>query len=103
MTTRTHGLMLFAGSAVAGVAGYWFLFHFLAGASGHVRLPAYPLALPLVGTLVGLLETVTGSPIKEIDQGWQRLPVYVKVPVGLVGGVLVLWAFLWIVWKSLAG
>ena len=81
---RLHGLLIFAGSLVAGLGVYWLIFHFLAGA-GKTRLPAYPLALPLVGMMIGALELITGAPIAQIDQGWQRLPGYVQAPVAIVG------------------
>jgi hypothetical protein len=63
-----------------------FLFDFLAGA-GRVRLPAYPLALPLVGILIGTLELITGVPIRRLDEGWQKLTGYVKAPVAIVGSL----------------
>src|SRR5262245_55415443 len=83
---RLHGLVVFVVSLVAGLGAYWFLFHFLPG-TGTARLPAYPLALPLAGLMVGALEMLTGAPIAKIDQGWQRLPVYVQAPVALFGGI----------------
>ena len=51
--------------------------------------------------MVGLLEWATGTPMGEIDEGWQRLPAYANVPLGLFGGVAVIWAFLWIVARVL--
>jgi hypothetical protein len=101
MTVRTRGLLTLVGSSIGGIALYWFLFHFLASSDGRTRVPAYPLALPLVGVVIGMLELATGLPFTRIDEGWQKLPGYVKIPVALVGGVLLLWAFLWIVAKSL--
>jgi hypothetical protein len=100
MTIRTRGFLTFLASAIAGVAGYWLLFHFLSGAQASVRLPAYPLALPIVGVIIGLLEWITGLPIRKIDEGWQRFPMYVQVPVGLIGAVVVIWTFVWIVVMS---
>ncbi len=61
MTVRMRGFLILAGSLVAGAGVYWLLFDFLAGA-GRVRLPAYPLALPLVGILIGTLELLTCVP-----------------------------------------
>jgi hypothetical protein len=86
MTVRMRGFLILAGSLVAGAGVYWLLFDFLAGA-GRVRLPAYPLALPLVGILIGTLELLTGVPIRRLDEGWQKLPGYVKAPVAIVGSL----------------
>ncbi len=86
MTVRMRGFLILAGSLVAGAGVYWLLFDFLAGA-GRVRLPAYPLALPLVGILIGTLELITGVPIRQLDEGWQTLPGYVKAPVAIVGSL----------------
>ena len=88
MTIRTRGLLICVGSLAAGVGAYWLVFHLLTTA--WARMLRYPLALPLVGMLVGALELITGVPIQRLDEGWQKLPTYVKVPVGLFGG-----AFLW--------
>jgi peptidoglycan/LPS O-acetylase OafA/YrhL len=89
MTIRTRGLLIFLGSLVAGVGAYWLVFHFLS--KGLAQILQYPLALPLVGMLIGALELITGVPIQRLDEGWQKLPAYVKAPVGLIGGVLFLW------------
>jgi hypothetical protein len=92
-SARRHGLLVFSGSLIAAVAVYWLLFHFLTG-SGTARLPAYPLALPLVGMMIGALELITGAPISQIDKGWQRLPVYVQAPVAIVGSLGFLWGLI---------
>lgn len=89
MTIRTRGLLIFLASLAGGVGAYWLVFHFLSKAWANVL--QYPLALPLVGMLVGALESITGVPIKRLDEGWQKLPAYVKAPVGLIGGVSFLW------------
>ena len=89
MTIRTRGFLIFLGSLVAGIGAYWLVFHFLSKFWAQVL--QYPLALPLVGLLIGALELITGVPIKRLDEGWQSLPAYVKAPVGLLGGVLLLW------------
>ena len=92
MTIRTRGFLIFLGSLVAGVAAYWLVFHVLS--KDWAQILQYPLALPLVGMLIGALEMITGVPIKRLDEGWQRLPAYVKAPVGLIGGVLILWGLI---------
>ena len=89
MTIRTRGLLILGASLVAGAAAYWLVFHVLSKTGA--RILQYPLALPLLGILVGALELITGMPINRLDEGWQRLPVYVQAPVGLVGGALFLW------------
>ena len=93
MTVRMRGFLILMGSLVAGAGVYWLLFDFLADA-GRVRLPAYPLALPLVGIVVGALEWMTGVPIRQLDEGWQKLHAYVKAPIGLIGGCLFLWGLI---------
>lgn len=87
MTVRMRGFLILAGSLVAGAGVYWLLFHFLADAHGRVRLPVYPLALPLVGLVIGSLEWMTGVPIRRLDEGWQKLPGYVRAPVAIVGSL----------------
>ncbi len=87
MTIRIRGLLIVAGSLVAGAGVYWLIFHVLGNARAPVRVAAYPLALPLLGTMVGTLELITGVPIRNLDQGWQKLPGYVRVPLALVGSV----------------
>jgi len=89
MTIRTRGFLIFLGSLVVGVGAYWLVFHVLT--KNWAQILQYPLALPLVGMLIGALELITGVSINRLDEGWQRLPAYVKAPVGLVGGVLFLW------------
>jgi hypothetical protein len=101
MTIRTRGSLRFVGSVLGGVVLYWLLFHFVVTGTRRVHVPAYPLALPIVFGVIGLLEMVTGTPISQLDQAWQRLHVLLKIPVALVGGGLLLWAFLWIVARSL--
>jgi hypothetical protein len=94
MTTRTRGLLLFVGSAVAGAVGYWLLFPGLSARPGAFygfrKTAAYALALPLVGGAIGLLEGTTGVPISRLDEGWQKLPAYVRGPVAVVGALLFL-------------
>src|SRR5262249_9766014 len=70
MTIRMRGLLILMGSLVAGAGVYWFIFHVLADAHGPVRVATYPLALPLVGILIGTLELATGVPIRRLDEGW---------------------------------
>ena len=89
MTIRGRGFLILLGSMLAGAGAYWLVFHFLSKFWANVL--QYPLALPLVGILVGTLELITGVPIKNLDEGWQKLPAYVKAPVGIIGGLLFLW------------
>ena len=86
MSVRMRGFLILAGSLVAEAGVYWLVFHVLAGARG-LRYFAYPLALPLVGIVVGGLEWMTGVPIRHIDEGWQKLPGYVRAPVAIVGSL----------------
>ena len=37
--------------------------------------------------MIGALELVTGAPIGEVDQSWQRLPAYVQAPIAIVGSL----------------
>ena len=89
MTIRTRGLLLLLGSLVAGLGAYALIFHVLSKNSADML--RYPLALPLVGVLVGALEFGTGVPINRLDDGWQKIPGYVRVPVSLFGALLFLW------------
>ena len=89
MTIRMRGFLILLGSLVAGAGAYWLVFHFLS--KNWAQILQYPLALPLVGMLIGALELITGMPINRLDEGWQKLPAYVKAPVGLIGGALFLW------------
>ena len=86
MTIRLRGLLVLAGSLVAGFGVYWLLFHVLADPRG-TRFYAYPLALPLVGMAIGTMELITGVPIQRLDEGWQKLPAYVKAPLAIVGSL----------------
>jgi hypothetical protein len=90
-SARRHGLLVFSGSLIAAAGVYWLLFHFL---TGPVHLLTYPLALPLVGMMVGALELITGTPIAQIDQGWRRLPVYVQAPLAIFGSLGFLWGLI---------
>lgn len=101
MTTRIRGFRLFALSVVGGTALYWLLFHFYVTGTQRVHVPTGPLAFPIVLAVLGLLQWITGLEIRQIDQAWQRLPGYLKIPAFLVGSILFLWGFLWIVAKSL--
>ena len=104
MTVRTRGFVIFLGSAVAGAALLGFRSGFLlkAASAGLLgRVLQWLLALPLLGVAVGLLECATDMPLSRVDEGWQRLPLYVKLPAGFIGGGAFLWAFLWIVAKGL--
>jgi hypothetical protein len=87
MTVRSRGLLILAGSLVACAGVYWLIFHVLGNARAPVRVAAYPLAIPLVGAMVGTLELITGVSIRNLDEGWQKLPGYVRVPLALVGSV----------------
>jgi ABC-type branched-subunit amino acid transport system permease subunit len=89
MTIRARGLLLFLGSLVAGLGAYALIFRVLS--KNWADMLQYPLALPLVGVLVGALEFVTGVPINRLDEGWQKVPVYVRAPVSLIGALLFLW------------
>jgi hypothetical protein len=89
MAARTRGFLIFSVSLVLGLGAYWLVFHVLS--KGAAKVLQYPLALPLFGMLVGALELTTGTPINRLDEGWQKLPAYVKAPVGLVGALLFLW------------
>ena len=89
MAIRTRGLLIFLGSLVAGLGAYGLIFHVL---SAHgAQILQYPLALPLFGMLLGGLELVTGVPINRLDEGWQKLPGYVRAPLSLGGALLFLW------------
>jgi hypothetical protein len=104
MGVRVRGLLVLLGSAVAGGALYFFQSGaLLVAARGGVfgEVLKWVLALPLIGVGVGLVECTTGMPINKADESWQTLPAYVKYPGALVGSVLFLWAFLWIVVKAL--
>jgi hypothetical protein len=87
MNVRTRGLLILAGSLVAGAGVYWLIFNVFANASHTTRVAAYPLALPLVGMAVGSLELATGVPIQRLDEGWQKIPGYVRIPVAIVGSL----------------
>jgi hypothetical protein len=89
MTIRARGFVTLFASLVVGVGAYWLVFHVLP--PFWAKVLQYPLALPLVGILIGALELITGVPINRLDEGWQKLPAYVKAPVGLIGGLLFLW------------
>jgi hypothetical protein len=89
MTIRVRGLLIFLASLVTGVGAYWLVFHILSKQLAQIL--QYALALPILGMLIGGLELITGVPISRLDEGWQKLPAYVKVPVGLIGGLLFLW------------
>jgi len=89
MPIRTRGFLIFLGSLVVGLGAYWLVFHVLS--KGLAQILQYPLALPILGMLIGALEMITGVPIQRLDEGWQKLPAYVKAPVGLVGALLFLW------------
>jgi hypothetical protein len=89
MSTRMRGFLILSASLLATAGVVWFAFRLAPG----TRVPAYPLALPLVGVMVGLLEWTTGVPIKHLDEAWQKWPAYVKGPVALTGSVLFLYGF----------
>jgi ABC-type branched-subunit amino acid transport system permease subunit len=89
MTIRTRGLLLLLGSLVAGLGAYVLIFHVLS--KNVADMLQYPLALPLVGLLVGMLEFATGVPINRLDEGWQKVPGYVRASVSLIGAFLFLW------------
>ena len=50
---------------------------------------------------IGLIELATGRPIQQADAAWQTAPALVKYPAAIVSGGLFLWAFLWVVARSL--
>lgn len=90
MTTRIRGFLIVLASLIAGAGAYWLVFR--SGLSKEaVNVLQYPLALPIVGLLVGGLEFVTGVPIQRLNEGWQRLPGYAQGAIGLVGGTVFLW------------
>ena len=93
MSIRMRGLLILLGSLVVGLGAYALVFH-VGLSSGLARIARYPLALPLFGILVGALELTTGAPINRLDEGWQKLPAYVKAPIGLIGGCLFLWGLI---------
>lgn len=90
MTVRARGFLTLLGSVVGGLALYWFLFHVLSSASGKTRVRAYPLALPLIGIVIGIIELATGLPFTKVDGAWQRLPWWLQVPLGCLIGILLL-------------
>ena len=92
MTIRTRGLLLLLGSLVAGLGAYALIFHVLSKDGADIL--KYPLALPIVSVLVGTLEFTTGVPISRLDQGWQKIPGYVRIPVSLFGALLLLWGLI---------
>lgn len=90
MTTRMRGFLIVLASLIAGAGAYWLVFR--SGLSKEAaNVLQYPLALPIVGLLVGGLEFVTGVPIQRLNEGWQRLPGYAQGAIGLVGGTVFLW------------
>ena len=93
MTTRTRGCLLFLGSGAVAFALYRFVFPIFSGPGRH-HVAAYGLALPFVGAAIGLLEWTSGLPMSRLDEGWQRLPGYVRVPVALIGSLLFLWGLI---------
>ena len=93
MNIRLRGLLIVLASLVAGAGGYWLVFR-LGISKELANILQYPLALPVVGLLVGGLELVTGVPIQRLNEGWQKLPGYAQGAIGLVGGVLFLWGFI---------
>lgn len=86
MPIRVRGLLILMGSVAGWLVLYWLLFHVMGGA-GKVRVPAYPLALPLIGMVVGLVELATGVPFAQVADAWQRLPRWLQVPLGFVIGI----------------
>jgi hypothetical protein len=105
MSVRTRGFLILLASALGGGVLFWSRSGILlkgaaeGGAIGGVL--QWALTLPLIGVAVGLIELTTGLPLTRADEGWQKLPAYVKYPGALIGSVLFLWAFLWIVAKAL--
>ena len=92
MSVRARGLWLFMGCTVAAAAAFWLVFPLLS--DDWKKAFAYSFALPVVGAVIGLLELATGSPIQKIDEGWQRVPGYVRIPTALIGSVAVLWVLI---------
>ena len=93
MSTRTRGLLLFLGNGAVAFALYRFVFPIFSGPVRH-HVAAYGLAMPFVGAAIGLLEWTSGLPMSRLDEGWQRLPGYVRVPVALIGSLLFLWGLI---------
>lgn len=94
MPIRTRGFLTLLASIGGWIALYWLLFHVLGGAGGNVSVPAYPLALPLIGLVIGVVELATGLPFTQVAEAWQRLPRWLQVPLGcLIGIVLVVAIF----------
>ena len=105
MSIRMRGLLTTVGCIVGGSLLFWFRSGLLVqGAAGGGILGEvikWLLALPLIGTLVGLVELVTGLPIQKADAAWQQAPGIVKYPAAVVGSLLFLWAFLWAISRAL--
>jgi hypothetical protein len=68
----------------------WALFAWLATVRTQTRVPATPLAFPLVGMFWGLLELISGRRLMELDAWYQRSPKWIAFPVGCIGVVAML-------------
>ena len=85
MNVRVRGLLIVLGSAAAAAPLYWLLYYVLADGN-RTRVPAYPLALPVVGMIYGATELVSGRPFADLARAWDSLPRWVQIPLGLVVG-----------------
>jgi hypothetical protein len=103
MGIRMRALLKVVGCALAGAGLFWLWSLLLAPTArpGQGGMVKWLLALPVVGMGIGLVELATGLPIQQAETAWQAAPALVKYPAALVGGVLFLWGFLWLVFKAL--
>lgn len=103
MSIRLRGLLEVVGSTVVGLGLFWLWSWLLAptAQAGQGGMVKWLLALPVVGVGIGLVELVTGMPIRQADAAWQKAPGLVKYPLAIVVSGLFLWGFLWAVSKAL--
>jgi|GEM_PF-3907398 len=88
MNVRQRGLLLFLG----GTTAFFIIAHLLANPNQtHVTLPAtggsimlITVGMPGAAAMVGLVELVTGKPIRELEEVWAGFDWWHKLILGLL-------------------